>query len=208
MYAEAAQAFRDAIAADASVSAFYLNLSIVYDHLRRTDDAIAAAKTAVELDPANKKARTQVCELSLQLKLDQAAVECYRQLMTLGQLTDASKMRYGIALVNAGEIKEARPLLEQTIGVFPDNASLNNSLAVVRYRNKKYEEAVDYFKKALELAPNEPVIRFNLGIAEMAGGNKSGALSQYRILSESDPQLAKKLFALIYRDKILFVDYK
>jgi tetratricopeptide (TPR) repeat protein len=81
-------------------------------------------------------------------------------------------------------------------------------LGLLRYKEKKYGEAVAALKQATEIKPDMGEARFNLALAQMAKSNRAGAISQYRLLEESDPKLAADLYRLLYKDQILYVGGK
>jgi uncharacterized protein HemY len=98
--------------------------------------------------------------------------------------------------------------MEPAAAKMQNNPDFFNALGMIRFHTKHFKAAAEAFKQAVQLAPEQNEVRFNLALAQLAAQNKPGALSQYRLLSESDPELAQKLYRIIYRDKILFVDNK
>ncbi len=67
-------------------------------------------------------------------------------------------------------------------------------------------DAVTMFKKGVEADPGSGELRFNLAVAQLANGNKEGALSQYRVLKVEDAKLADQLYRILFHDKVIFVD--
>lgn len=50
-----------------------------------------------------------------------------------------------------------------------------------------------------DILPDYAEAYYNLGITHLAGGDRGMALEEYKILKNLDPQLANKLFNLIYK---------
>ena len=46
-----------------------------------------------------------------------------------------------------------------------------NNLGMIAYKNNKLDEAEQYFKKALALAPNNPDVNYNAGLVDLAKGD-------------------------------------
>lgn len=62
--------------------------------------------------------------------------------------------------------------------IYAEDPMLLNDLGIVLSRLGKTEEAIRYYRRAIDLAPSYPVIRFNLALALRAQGDLAGAKSQ------------------------------
>jgi uncharacterized protein (TIGR03032 family) len=102
-------------------------------------------------------------ELYQQGKLDEA-VASYRQ--CVGLQPDFPRARYnlGIALGDTEYYEEARACLTQVIEAEEENAEAYNSLGYVTSRLGQPEQAIGYYKRAIELQPNYTQAHFNLGM--------------------------------------------
>ena len=195
-----------AVESDPEFRSAYMNLGNVFDQLERPQEALNYVERAIELQPDEATARLKKCELLLFLSRDRESVTCYRDIPEGIKLDDVALVNFGIALQHVGEYKDSLQLLEKLVPRLPYNANLQNSIGINYYKIKRYKEAVDAFNTALNLAPDEPEIRFNLGLAQLAARDKPAALSQYRMLEENNPDLAERLYRRIYADKLVFVD--
>ena len=61
----------------------------------------------------------------------------------------------------------------------------------------RMNDAVESFRQAIRLKPDFGKAYYNLGRSLLAMGNRDGALEQYTILTNIDPDWAEKLNALI-----------
>ena len=60
-------------------------------------------------------------------------------------------------------------------------------------------EAIEAYKAAIRINPDDAKAHFNLGLSYLIVANKSAALDEYKILKDIDRESANKLFNLIYR---------
>jgi tetratricopeptide (TPR) repeat protein len=206
LYKESVGFFEKAAQAMPDSSTAWLNLSIVYDRLDRISESLAAAKQALEVDVDNRDARTQVCDMTIYSKLYSEAFACYGELEKTGPLDDRLLSNYGMASMAMGDFAKARSILEPISTRQPYNADLQNALGVICFKQKNLPEALAYLKRAIETAPDRGLFRYNMALAQMQGKNRAAVLSQYRLLRQSDPELARQLEKYIFKDKLLFVD--
>jgi len=68
------------------------------------------------------------------------------------------------------------------------------------YSNKEmFKEAIGAYKQAIRINPDYAVAHFNLGGIYLILNDRGSALEQYKILKSLEPELANKLFNLIYK---------
>jgi tetratricopeptide (TPR) repeat protein len=72
----------------------------------------------------------------------------------------------------------------------------------------KYDQAIMFFRRAVELKPNWALAQYNLGVVFLQTNFRAAALVQYSMLKSMDAPLAEKLYAGIYRSKVLLVSSK
>lgn len=202
---EAIDKFKGAIELDPKLSAAYLNLSIVYDRMNRIPEALSAARSALELDPQNLNARRELCELRVLSKQVDEARACYDEMKKAGPLDEQSVQNYVLLLLKVGDLAAARDAIDIAIRRAPFDPSLLNGLGLLRYKERKFDEAAAAFKQATEIDPEMDEARYNLALAQLAKSNRAGALSQYRLLEESNSDLAGNLYKLLYKDRVLYV---
>jgi len=81
----------------------------------------------------------------------------------------------GIALFHAGDCVRAEESLEQAMACGADTSRLWNSLGVLRFVTRRYDEAETFFTRAVELDPQNPDAWFNLADTLEVLGNRKGA---------------------------------
>jgi tetratricopeptide (TPR) repeat protein len=60
-----------------------------------------------------------------------------------------------------------------------------------------HKEAIEAFKQAIRINPDDALAHYNLGFAYVLLNNQSNAIEQYNILKILDPERANRLFKLI-----------
>jgi tetratricopeptide (TPR) repeat protein len=204
-YDDALKHLQQAIEARPDVAKFYRNLSIVYERMKRIDDALAAARTAGKLAPTTPSVLEQLCALEVIAKNAANGIACYEGLKKIEPLDVPAQTYYAAALFHSGKLDESMEMLEKAVQVTPAFPDAFNLLGVVYYSQKRVTDAIAMFKSAVEAAPDQCQTRFNLGVAELANGNKAAAISQYNLIKSADPKLAEQLYLGIYGEKLLFV---
>ncbi|MFN2433205.1 MAG: tetratricopeptide repeat protein [Gemmatimonadota bacterium] len=91
----------------------------------------------------------------------------------------------------AGELEKAQMLLEQATEINPEGPEAWINLGTVYNRQKKTTEAIDAYKKALELQPDNQTLSYNLGILyhqmgrDAVAAGDSAKADEYLDLAES-----------------------
>lgn len=187
----------------------YLNLSVLYDRLNRFSKSFDAVKQSLELDSANVEAIEQLCGLYVVSKEVKKASLCFKDLVEKSPDLPEYYSSYGMSLIHLDQNKESLKFLRKAVNRFPSDSAVNNAFGLALYNNKKYEESAKVFKDILAVNPEIAEARYNLVVAQLKLNKKTAAMKNYFTLKNSGNPLAKKLYKLIYGDKIIFVeDYK
>ena len=122
-----------------------------------------------------------------------------RQANTPRGLADKS-MKRALALLGNGEFEKARKLFREALQKEPTRAEAYNGVGVSFYGRLDYDEALAWYKKALEADPRFGDAYYNMACVYALQGHKSlafrylrmAALNRYtqRQLLEEDPDLA------------------
>ncbi len=195
--AGAEEAYRGAIAVDATFAEAWNNLGAMLRDLGRTDDGIAALREAVRLRPGFASA-----QLNLGLALedsgdDEGAAAAYRTVMRLSRRDPTSRTSLGLLLLRQGqrdqaliELRHAVPLAEAR----EDLAAIGNGLR----RAGDAAMAVRVLRQAIE-ASDEPApsaLRAELALAEFAADHRDVAEQLLRTLITEDASYAPAHYLL------------
>lgn len=90
---------------------------------------------------------------------------------------------------------QAAPLLEK-LKSDANNAGLLAEIGNVYYDTQQYPTAIDYYGRALKIAPENASVRTDLGTAMWYLGNADGAIEQFNQALKFEPNKANALFNL------------
>lgn len=93
--------------------------------------------------------------------------------------------------------QRALELIDKSLGLRADFVYGNIVRGKILEKLGRDEEATMSYSKAIQLNPDADNARFALGTVLARTGNKAGALTQYRVLLKTDPESARKLYAMI-----------
>jgi len=101
-----------------------------------------------------------------------------------------------LSLFNAGHLAQAEEAAKALIKAYPSTFILYNVLGVSLEGQRKFEEAVAIYRKALELEPRIAEIHFNLGVVLGHLGRVEEAIASYRKALGLKPDLTVAYFNL------------
>ena len=204
---EAADIIRRAADASPDNWRIQLNASIAIEHVNDLADSIKYAQAAYEIAPKEVRVRQQLCDMYIAVNEPAAAVPCFDALVKDNSGDVEDLLGYGEALMLSGDPTHAESAIRDVIKMSPRLATAYNSLGMALFKQKKYKDAVDSFRQAISLMPDEPGFRYDLALADMAMRNTEGAISQYNLLKQSDPKLADKLYRMMFAGQVLTVGH-
>ena len=86
----------------------------------------------------------------------------------------------GMALLQKGQLAEARVHFQQALEINPRDAEAHNNLGVIFYQRGELSQAIDEYQKSLLISPGYANARDNLGIAFAQNGQLDQAIEQFR----------------------------
>jgi tetratricopeptide (TPR) repeat protein len=91
------------------------------------------------------------------------------------------------ALEQQGKVAEAETAWRAYLKAFPLSPEPYAHLGLLEARQEHYKEAVPLYRKALEIGPEVPGLRMNLGLALFKGGDLKQAIQEFSQLAKSQP---------------------
>ncbi len=168
--------------------AIFNNLGNVLYAIGKLDEAVAAYRKAIELDPKNTDAYSGLgYALSAQKKLDEA-VAAYRKAIELDPKNTDAYSGLGYALSAQNKLDEAVAVYRKAIELDPKYVYAYNGLGYALSAQNKLDEAVAAYRKAIELDPKNTYVYTNLGYALSAQNKLDEAVAAYRKAIELDPK--------------------
>ena len=171
----------------------YHNLGTALQEEGRIDDAVAAYRRAVALDPAYVPALNGLgSALRQQGKLDEAIGQLEAVVRLRPDFADA---RYNLAnaLSERGRLPEAIALYKDLLQRRPDaadaesNIDVRSNLGIALADAGQLDEAIDQLRKVVTLAPGTARPHYNLGHALLARGDVEAAIASLSHAVELDP---------------------
>lgn len=144
-----------------------LELSKAYADEEKFKEAIECSKKAAELDPTNIEALGSLAILNLQVDDKQAAENAYLSVEKLSK-EDATSLKMAMTMISSvregGEDTEMILRLKEAAKKNPNDFHplvLIGENYMALSRNK---EAMEYYDKALKMAPEEPALIYDIGM--------------------------------------------
>jgi TolB-like protein/Flp pilus assembly protein TadD len=125
-----------------------------WDSEIRTEEAFSLATRAVELDDADPRAHIALGWVALSMRRTEEAAEEFRRAIDLNPNSAAAHGGLGATLSLAGRSDQAIMHLEKTFRMSPhdpQSAMFNSYLAAAHYLSRRYNEAVGFSRKAMQL---------------------------------------------------------
>ena len=195
--------FSRAIEADPNFVVAQYTLGIVHQALGNRWKAAAQFRAATQIDPTQPEPLKALGDLFLAAprRLFDQAVEAYTKAIELRPF-------YADAYVGLGDAKAAKGEVDGAIGAYqkalvynPVNPRVYLSLGKIYYSEKGlYYEAVNAYKRAIDLDPRSIEARMGLGEVYEEKGLYKEAIEEYRRVIESDGQHTGAMYnlALVY----------
>lgn len=180
-----------------------VNLAIVYANLRDQERSIELLERAAAVNPDYQRSEWVLCDVLSQAQRHDEAVECFDKRLETQQLDAVSVSNMSVSLMAIGKTKRASRILQKAAVRFPDDPAVLNGVGIAFFNRKDYKEAARAYAQLVRLKPDEPQYRFNLAISLLAAKKRSGALEQYNYLKRSDPGLARRLYEVLFRGKVV-----
>lgn len=161
----------------------------------RTDDAgdaLAEARTALSMDPANAEAYRY---LGLALYADghyAAALHAFEESLARepeGSLANADVyFDIGITHRDQGDLRLAAIAYRRALSLRPDFWEAHSNLGVVLHDQGKLDEAIEEYRIAKGLNPSEASVRNNLGNTLCDKEDFDGAIAEFKDLYRQSPE--------------------
>jgi tetratricopeptide (TPR) repeat protein len=150
-FAAAADALKQVVEAQPTLTAAWFNLAYAYTGLHKHEEAVASYRKALALDPNLFEARLNLGILLIQLNNPQGALEHLEKAATLKRDHVRAQLYYGRALALTGQPERAEKQYQTVLQLDPRLAIAHYDLAQLYLQQKRYQEALGAFQKASEL---------------------------------------------------------
>ena len=178
-FAAAADALKQVVAAQPTLTAAWFNLGYAYTALHKYEEAIAAYRKAVELEPNLFEARLNLGILLFQLDNPQGALEHLERAATLKPDHPRAQLYYARALALAGQTEGAEKQYQTVLRLDPKLPSAQYDLGQLYLQQKRYQEALSAFQDAYGEDPSLAQAQLGEALAEEGLNHKADATAQF-----------------------------
>jgi tetratricopeptide (TPR) repeat protein len=178
--------------------AVHNNLCGVLGKLDRYGEAGEACKQALQLAPGLAEAHNNLAWVYHRQGRYPEAVESGKQAIRLQPDFAEAHYNLGNGYAALKKYDQAAEAYKQAIRLEFDYAEAHLNLGAAYNQMGRYEEAIDSYKRALRMKPLMPEGHLNLGMTYLKLGDKGSAIEEYKVLKFLNPEMANRLFNLIY----------
>ncbi len=164
----------------------------------RYEEAIAAWKKALELNPESDKAQNNLGLLLMGAGKAEEAVPHFEKTLAINPEYPAAHSNLGVALAGTGKFDEAAAEFDKALVMDPNSAEAHNNLGQILARKGDLDSAIAHFGKALAADPDSSSVRANLshaladkGRALAVKGDFDQAIVQFQSALEATPDSAE-----------------
>ncbi len=159
------------------------------------DRALGYMKQLDEISPLNPERKIDIAEEHLR-RNEQAEAEAYldksmevaeaEQLSMVGDLTERIADAVAPVAPNLA-IKYLNRAIDSKRVLSRDDLIHFNRLGIILRGEGQWQEAVNVYMKALEIAPDDPIIHYNMGLAYWEGNERMTAMESFEKALSLDP---------------------
>lgn len=164
----------------------HINLGNAYLDKKRLDMAQQQFLVASQLDPDNWKAYFGIARICEEKQQYTEALLNYNKCIALEPASAAVQVILGNLYLKLGMTDKAYDLYMNMISMNKNNFEANYNLGLVCAQRRLYSEAKQYYRKALELAPEKTYIFVDIGKINQFQGNLQEAIVAYRAAISGD----------------------
>ena len=190
IYRDKVTFFRHIVSLNPDARSAHYNLGIDLLRTGRPEEALAAARIAVEKRPDVTEPHFLLGEVLVNLERLDDAKESFRRGLEIDPHQSKKLNNFAQFCFEQKRYRAALDLYRFLLGVDPDNATTHSNLGATLHSLGHLEEVEEHFLRALQIAPRHKEALGNLAWLRFEQKRYREALDLYRILLEVDPDNA------------------
>lgn len=175
-YTEALQNFLKLAEMDPTDASFQVRLAQLYLRLEQDNDAVAAAKRAIEIKPDLPLAHYFLGKTYFELGMNEEAEESFLKAALADPKSADAQYFLGASQKRLGKIDNAISSMRRSVELDPANVDFLIELGEMLSLESFYEEAIVPLRKAHELDPRNFSVKVTLGVALLEAARYEEAL--------------------------------
>lgn len=206
---EAIASFEQALRLDEGQVDAWVNLGRLYRETGRLDDAERCTLRALDVSPGHFKALNNLGAIRNSRKDKEGALEAFQQALQQEPGSPRVLLNMGIALQELGRFSEAEAALTAAVEAAPQSANAWNSLGCYYQALAQVDNALDCFRHAVSLEPDNRVTCSNylFGLNFAAVDGETNLQEHVRIGSRLTPAAGIAFTQSVDRDRPLRIGY-
>jgi tetratricopeptide (TPR) repeat protein len=190
--------FQKASRVEPKLISSFENLANLYLDLKKIDMAIKSYEKCVELEPSNSYYLRSLAEVYIEKGDYDSAIATYNKAQEVDPNEHMIYNELGNCLVLKKEYEKGKEKYNRAIELGNDEVKsyANKGLADLKRKQRKYDEAIELYKKAIELFATNQEAKLGMATAYSKKGNNQEAIVILKASIESDPQNSKAHFEL------------
>lgn len=160
--------------------------------VRRGNDeaAMKALRTATALSPNNPSRQVEFGKLLVKAGRMDEADQAFKSALKISAKNADMHTAIGEAYLAAGHDDKAAEAFRGSLTIAED-LNVYNRLGIALRRKKRFKEAIQEYRKALVIAPNDEVLYFNIGKALLDDQQREAAIIAFRKALQIDPEFTE-----------------
>jgi len=171
----------DALDNDPDYPDYLIYLASLYEEKEAFEEALVHLQRATEIAPENERAYFRLGVVYDKMDRKEDSIAAMQQVLELNP-DHANALNYlGYTYADLGiHLVEAEKLIRRALALKPNDGYITDSLGWVYYKQERYEKALAYLLKAVELVADDPIVLEHVGDAYLKLENPAKALEFYR----------------------------
>ena len=161
---KAVEKYKDALVLDPDNILFHKNLAIAYESLGKNEELEETYLTILEKDPDNDEIHNLLGVLYYRTNRLEKAITSYLKALELNSNVAVYYQNLGLAYDDYGQIDAAEDAYLKSLKIDPnDDRCLNLTGVFYHTKRNNYKTALELYRQAIQINPNEPNYFLNLG---------------------------------------------
>ncbi|MDA1000788.1 MAG: tetratricopeptide repeat protein [bacterium] len=190
-YERAEECFREALSLNRHFVRAYDRLSVLLLREGKTEDALNTIRIATQISPRNRDRLQFLGKVLLEKgDIEGARVAFFRS--TSDELDAASRQASVGELFMASDRADlAETEFNDALAKNPGNVAIYNRRGISYRRQRKFTEAIKNYREAINIAPDDPVLYYNLALVLIEQDQRVNAVAALRRSLAIDPEFDK-----------------